>query len=319
MSHRTSVAVGVVRRGFRRCTRLLALLTVVIPTAVILNSGIASVGSDHWVEGRVLDASASVTPDPCPDLVAAVTGNPRSGPPTSEQVVGCLARAEAEGSRTPVAGAPCAGAHITETTFVLVRDGQGRCPRILATAQGTSVHRWHALRVLVLGSDPDREHILVLHPRRQCGVGDLRSTPPVTLANRSHRLTESESTPYTDESWRRRVVACRGSLSDNVGERPNRFNSSARASVHARRGAGSCRSRCAASRPRRRRQSSAAACSWQRCPRHQSRISRSVALLSAWSTTTACTSSPHVSSGTPITATSCTAGWAPTRFSISDG
>ena len=42
MSHGTSVAVGLVRRGFRRCTRLLALLTVVIPTAVILNSGTAS-------------------------------------------------------------------------------------------------------------------------------------------------------------------------------------------------------------------------------------------------------------------------------------
>jgi len=55
-----------------------------------------------------------------------VTGTPRSGPPTSEQVVGCLARAELVGSRPPVAGAPCAGVHVSADTSVLVRDGRGR-------------------------------------------------------------------------------------------------------------------------------------------------------------------------------------------------
>jgi hypothetical protein len=125
MSHDRSVATGVVRRGGRRCTCLVALLTVVIPTAVVLDAGTASAGNDTKVEGRVLDTSTSVTPEPCPDLIATVTGNPRSGPPTSEQVVGCLARAELAGSRPPVPGAPCAGVHVSEHTSVLVRDGRG--------------------------------------------------------------------------------------------------------------------------------------------------------------------------------------------------
>ena len=128
MSDEPSVATGVVRRGAHRRARVLTLvtLTVVISSVVILSAGAASAGSENKVEGRVLDASASVTPDPCPDLVATVTGNPRSGPPTSEQVVGCLARAEVEGSRPPVAGAPCAGVHVSQHTSVLVRDGRGQ-------------------------------------------------------------------------------------------------------------------------------------------------------------------------------------------------
>jgi hypothetical protein len=128
MSDEPSVATRVVRRGGHRGARLLTLvtLTVVISTVEMLNAGAASAETENQVEGRVLDTSASVTPDPCPDLVATVTGNPRSGPPTSEQVVGCLARAEVEGSRPPVAGAPCAGVHVSGHTSVLVRDGRGQ-------------------------------------------------------------------------------------------------------------------------------------------------------------------------------------------------
>jgi len=125
MSQDRSVAIGVVRRGGRRCAGLIALLTVVIPTTVVLGVGSASAGSDTKVEGRVLDTATSMTPEPCPDLIATVTGNPRSGPPTSEQVVGCLARAELVGSRPPVPGAPCAGVHVSARTSVLVRDGRG--------------------------------------------------------------------------------------------------------------------------------------------------------------------------------------------------
>jgi hypothetical protein len=125
MSHDRSVAIGVVRRGGRRGAGLIALLTIVLTTAVILDAGSASAGSDTKVEGRVLDTSTSVTPEPCPDLIATVTGNPRSGPPTSEQVIGCLARTELAGSRPPVPGAPCAGVHVSEHTVVLVRDGRG--------------------------------------------------------------------------------------------------------------------------------------------------------------------------------------------------
>jgi hypothetical protein len=126
MSQDTSVAIGVVRRGGRRCARLAVLVTVVISTAVILDVGAASAGSDTRVDGRVLDTSASPAPDPCSDLIAAVTGNPSSGPPTSEQVVGCSARAEHEDARPPVPGAPCAGDHVSEHSFVVVRDGDGR-------------------------------------------------------------------------------------------------------------------------------------------------------------------------------------------------
>jgi hypothetical protein len=125
MSHDRSVAIRLVRRGGRRCAGLVALLTVVMTAAVILDAGTASAGSDTKVEGRVLDTSTSVTPEPCPDLIATVTGNPRSGPPTSEQVVGCLARTEVAGSRPPAPGAPCAGVRVSEHTFVLVRDGRG--------------------------------------------------------------------------------------------------------------------------------------------------------------------------------------------------
>jgi hypothetical protein len=121
MSHDRSVAIGRGRRG----ATLAALLTVVITTAVILDAGPASAESVTKVEGRVLDTSTSVTPEPCPDLIATVTGNPRSGPPTTEQVVGCLARAELAGSRPPVSDAPCAGVHVSEHTSVLVRDGRG--------------------------------------------------------------------------------------------------------------------------------------------------------------------------------------------------
>ena len=186
MSHDASVAVGMVRRGDRRRTRLLALLTVVIPTTVILNTGTV-VGSDHWVEGRVLDASASVAPDPCPDLVAVVTGNPRSGPPTSEQVAGCLVCVEAEGSRPPVAGAPCAGANVTEDTPVLVVDGQGHFLADSSLRKG-GCSTSGTLCVFSFSVRVPTADLLVLHTGRGCGVGDLRSTPPVTLANRSHHL-----------------------------------------------------------------------------------------------------------------------------------
>ena len=184
MSHDASVAVGMVRRGDRRRTRLLALLTVVIPTTVILIHR-HLVGTDHWVEGRELDATASVAPDPCPDLAAVVTGNPRSGPPTSERLPGawCVWRLM---SRPPAAGAPCAGANVTEDTPVLVVDGQGH---FLADR--------HSAREAVRRVEPSlfsfsvrvpTADLLVQHAGRGCGVGDLRSTPPVTLANRSHHL-----------------------------------------------------------------------------------------------------------------------------------
>ena len=73
------------------------------------------------------------------------------------------------------------------------------------------------------------------------------------------------------------------------------------------RGAGSCRSRCAASLVADERAWSAGACS-RRCGPCTSRSAPRSAVAPSCSTTTACTRSPHFASGRPITATSLTGG-----------
>ena len=87
----------------------------------------------------------------------------------------------------------------------------------------------------------------------------------------------------------------------------------------AARDAGSCRSRCAACRASRMKDTSAGACSRRSASRHQSSSSASSAVTPSCSTTTACTRSPHLASGRPMTATSLTFGQAPSTASTSDG